>query len=53
MIDVQNASYVKLSPWDPADAVRAFDGILIAGEQEFAGHVDIRSLGYLIADKVL
>ena len=124
MIDFQNASYVKLSPWDPADAIRALDGILIAGEQvhlafkgirdsvtftskrivalnvqgmtgkkkdftslpcariqafsvetagvldldselelwfsglgkvklEFAGHVDIRSLGYLIADKVL
>lgn len=124
VIDFQNASYVKLSPWDPADAFRALDGILIAGEQvhlafkgirdsvtftskriialnvqgmtgkkkdftslpyariqafsvetagvldldselelwfsglgkvklEFAGRVDIRSLGYLIADKVL
>ena len=124
MIDFQNASYVKLSPWDPADAIKALDGILIAGEQvqlafkgmrdsvtftdkrivalnvqgmtgkkkdftslpygriqafsvetagtfdldselelwfsglgkvklEFAGRVDIRSLGYLVADKVL
>ena len=42
MIDFQNASFVKLSPWDPADAIAALDGILIAGEQVYLAFKGIR-----------
>ena len=42
MIDFQNASFVKLSPWDPADALAALDGILVAGEQVYLAFKGIR-----------
>ena len=42
MIDFQNASFVKLSPWDPGDAIAALDGILVAGEQVYLAFKGIR-----------
>ena len=33
MIDFQNAAYIKLNYWDPAEAWTALDGILVPGEQ--------------------
>lgn len=42
MIDFQNASYAKLSPWDSREAIQALDGILIPNEQVYLAFKGIR-----------
>ena len=42
MIDFQNASYIKLGPWDAAEAAKALDGVIVPGEQVLAAFKGIR-----------